>query len=399
MLDSFPSLLVATEFPPNASGGGPAVLRQMLRNWPVDRLFWWSCFPERDARFGQRVAAHRVATIPRGFYPSRKLPRTRSWILEQIWARWATRHLRQTLRAFRPEVVWVVPHNWAVPPLAAALPQAGVRFHTTVQDYVDTLTNTCRFGRPRVARMAALADLLYSKAATRDATSHPMAADLAARTGSHAVQILHAGLEPDEFDFLATKANGTGAELRIAHAGTIIVEQEFAQFVGALSRIRDRLFAPVYIELFGSHSYRSRTWFDPSWMREHGDLAAPALATALRQCTWGFSPMSLIDRDPRYNRFSFPTKFISYLAAGLPVIALGHPESSLMKMAQSYGLGVCLTQGDPDWLAQQLLAALSNRNPLTTFREEMLRCGRTEFDADRTRKVLYDCLRNRPPAS
>ncbi len=51
--------------------------------------------------------------------------------------------------------------------------------------------------------------------------------------------------------------------------------------------------------------------------------------------------MALDDDDPRYNRFSFPTKFINYLAAGLPVITLGHPESSVVRMASEYQVGLC----------------------------------------------------------
>ena len=48
-------------------------------------------------------------------------------------------------------------------------------------------------------------------------------------------------------------------------------------------------------------------------MREHGNFPEPELLTSLRACTWGFAPMALSDDDPRYDRFSFPTKFISYL--------------------------------------------------------------------------------------
>src|SRR5262245_34837604 len=57
----FPHLLVATEFSPNASGGGPAVVRQMLKHWPSEKISWWSCLPEKDKRFGQMVHTHKVA--------------------------------------------------------------------------------------------------------------------------------------------------------------------------------------------------------------------------------------------------------------------------------------------------------------------------------------------------
>src|SRR5262249_34884056 len=138
--------------------------------------------------------------------------------------------------------------------------------------------------------------------------------------------------------------------------------------------------------------YRSRSWFDPAWMTEHGNLAEADLHAKLRECSWGFSPMALTDDDPQYNRFSFPTKFISYLAAGLPVNALGHPESSLIRMAAAYPVGVCLTQTDPRRLAEQLVTALSNPNPWSTFKSGILRCSQAEYDAERMRGILYNCL-------
>lgn len=392
MLESFPSLLIATEFPPNASGGGPAVLRQMLRNWPVDRLFWWSCFPEQEARFGQRVAAHRVATITRRFYPNRKFTRVKSWLLDRCWVPSATRHFRKTLADFRPQAVWVVPHNWAIPPLVAVLPQAGTCFHLTLQDYPEMNSSIATFGRKRCRQWAQAVDKLYSAATTRDATSHPMIEDLKSRTGRDAAQMMHAGLEPEDFRFLDSGAGRPGSQIRIAYAGTIHAEPEFAFFVTALKDIASALPAPVRISLFGAHSYQSRPWFDPSWMQEHGNLPEEPLLEALRECTWGFSPMALSDDDPRYNRFSFPTKFITYLAAGLPVITLGHPQNSVVKMASTYPVGLCSTTTSRTELAQQLLTALSQPAPARIYAPGIRRCASAEFDAPQKRALLYQCL-------
>src|SRR5208283_1481314 len=197
---------------------------------------------------------------------------------------------------------------------------AGIGCHVTFQDYMDVPGTAARLGPGRCRRFASLAEQLYAGATTRDATSHPMVADLRARTGANAVQMLHAGLEAGDFQFLDSQPENPGGEIRIAYAGTILVEPEFAVFVKALAGIRNQLPQPATLEFFGDHSYRSREWFDPAWMRERGNLPGPQLSEALKRCAWGFSPMALTDDNPRYNRFSFPTKFISYLAAGLPII-------------------------------------------------------------------------------
>ena len=123
-------------------------------------------------------------------------------------------------------------------------------------------------------------------------------------------------------------------------------------------------------------------------MREHGNLPATQLSQALKECAWGFLPMELADDNPRYNRFSLPTKFASYLAAGLPVITLGHPESSAVKMASQYEVGFCSTTRDLETLSAQLPAVLSELDPKPKYRAEIQRCASAEFDAGRMRTLL-----------
>src|ERR1700730_4869883 len=110
MTENSPRLLVATEFPPNASGGGPAIVRQLLRNWPAEKLFWWSCFADDATQFGQAVKAHETAYIPKRLYPHRRYRGLKSWLLEQLWAPWSASHLRKTIHQLKPDVIWCIPH-------------------------------------------------------------------------------------------------------------------------------------------------------------------------------------------------------------------------------------------------------------------------------------------------
>ena len=118
-------------------------------------------------------------------------------------------------------------------------------------------------------------------------------------------------------------------------------------------------------------------------MEERGNLAEPELKRQLREFTYGFSPLSLSEGDPRYNRFSFPTKFITYLAAGLPVITLGHPSSSVIKMAAAYQVGPIITTSTSDQIAAILHRELTQPAPWDRHRGEMHLTGlegRTGYD-------------------
>ncbi len=392
VMTEFPRLLVATEFPPNGAGGGAAVVRQMLKDWPAEKLFWWSCLPDRDQLFGQKVAAHHVALIPHKLYPSRRWRALRSWLVEKIWVPRAARHLRQTLETVKPDVVWATPHALSIPPMMAVLPDAGTGFHVSMHDFMDDRGFGMRFGARHSRRMAVMANQLYARATTRDAICRAMVDDLHARTARDGF-ITRAGLEQENFDYLSREPEPGNGSIRIAYAGTIVAAYEFALVAKALGQIRRQLPRPITLELFGNHSYRSQGWFNSNWMQEHGNLPALDLSRALRKCDWGLSPMRLTDDDPRYNRFSLPTKFVSYLAAGLPVIVLGHPESTVVKMALQYPAGLCVTDGNLEKLSAQLLAALSGPNPKSKYRGEILRCALAEFDARRMRATLYENFR------
>lgn len=249
-----------------------------------------------------------------------------------------------------------------------------------------------KFGEPRSRQMAAMADRLYASANTRDAICQAMVDDLRARTGADG-SINRAGLDQEEFDFLAAGANRKQGPMRIAYAGTIVAEDTIAVFARALEVIREKLPRPVTLDFYGDHSYRSREWFKAEWMQEHGNLPSRELSNALRECDWGLAPMKLEDNDPRYNRFSLPTKFVSYLAAGLPVVAIGHAESTVMKMVSQYAVGMCATDGGVAKLAAGLLESLSEPEPRKKYRAEILRCALAEFDARRMRTTLYDSFR------
>ena len=198
------------------------------------------------------------------------------------------------------------------------------------------------------------------------------------------------GLEEDDFCFLEKTLPDLSRSpfLRIAYAGTIVVEEEFKAFIQILENLRYSLPSRLELCFWSAHSYRERPWFNPSWMKEFGHLPEPDLRTALRALDWGFIPMSTMDDDPRYNRFSFPTKFITYLAAGLPVLSLGHPECSLMRLTRPYQLGARF------FSKEEMGVKLTSdflQNPLMkrSTRPEIVRCARDWFDASRIRSQLW----------
>lgn len=392
-------LLVATDFNPCSPGGGPAVVRQMLQGFREagNEIHWWSCRADDSCGAGPRIDSMHRAAIPPRFMPAKVLPRVKAALLEQAWAPWAAKRLAQTIAAITPDCIWAIPHNWSILPLHHVFfSPAGksVRWHATIQDYPDIHGNVGCWGRGTAARMAWFQREIYRNSTSRDATSLPMLDDLEAATGCAGVQMLHEGLEPEDFAYLDRESeHHRVGHLRIAYAGTILAQREFALFVAALDRLRAKG-SPMTLEFWSAHSYAAEPWFERNWMQEHGHKNREQLVHDLRECDWGFIPMALTDDDPRYNRFSFPTKFITYLAAGLPIISMGHLASSVMTMARKYEVGMQLSSENPDELAAKMSAALGyGTSSSTRYRPSLMRCACDHFDATKTRAILWNCLR------
>jgi hypothetical protein len=219
-----------------------------------------------------------------------------------------------------------------------------------------------------------------------------MLEDLQRVTGRAGSQMLHLGLEPEDFAYLRAPVESDEKVIRVAYAGTIQVPDVFRSVVDVFGQINARGGPPrIVIDFFGSHSYSDQSWFRPDWMHEHGNKDEQGLRLALRECSIGFAPMVLQD-DDRYNRFSFPTKFISYLAAGLPVLAVGHPDSSVVRMAREYGTGFCWEHPDLDAMAEPFSAWLDSGNLKVRHAPNILSCARAHFDAARSRSILYECF-------
>jgi hypothetical protein len=199
-------------------------------------------------------------------------------------------------------------------------------------------------------------------------------------------------VEPEDFAYLEQKAPSGSDTIKIAYAGTIIAEETFVRFVQSLARIRKRLPKPVELHLFGSNIYRERSWFAREWMIEHGNLSPDKFKVALRACQWGFSPMELTDENPRYNRFSLPSKTVTCLAAGLAIISLGHKDSTIAHLARKHSFGIALEDTDLNTMDDRLSEGLAEQDVWSRYGENILRCARRDFDATAMRRQLHAAL-------
>ena len=391
MTRKHPKILVAAAFPPDVPGGSPWLFYQLLRDADPARISWWSTSGESPKHTRDRVGTYQEAGLPARLVPHKRFIGLKCFLLEKFWVPYAVRHLRRYIAGQKPDLLWIIGYGWSIPVLHGALRDLGIPYHMTVHDMANTDGQVAALGAARADKFQGMLEDLYAGSASRDVYTEEIADELERKTGRKSDLIIHCGAEPEEIKSIRTKTLPTPSNIiRIGYPGTIIAEETFARFLDALKIVSTRLPIAVEVNLFGTHSYRNRPWFDKTIIVEHGYLSDDELEMRYRSCDWGLAIMDLDDVNQRYNRFSFPCKFARALASALPVITIGHPESALIRYSSRYDLGAVMTSKDPWELAQLLGDAFLSPIDWNRRKEGIMRCVEEGFNADLNRRRLFE---------
>lgn len=390
--DNLPRILVIHDHRSDARATAD-LLRQLLLGYPPEKLAWWYCLKsELHARPDLPVGSHHHFRIPPRLVPSVRLTALKSALVDNFWVPLAARHLEKTLAVVKPELVLGLLYGWSVPVLARVRWPETSRRHFSLWDYPDTQGMVKILGPARVRRAVDMVYQLIRRADSFDAISHGALEEIRAHTGRTDGLLVHSGFEPGHLAALETPASHPSPAadaIRIAYVGTIISEAGFLGLLAALKEVRSRLAQPVSLEFFGGRNYRRRDWFEPDWMVEHGVFTDEGLVAALRRCSWGIVVMDPEGDDLRYSRFSFPNKIGTYLSAGVPILGYGHAQSSLAQIMRTYRLGQFSSELGRDVLGRFLKECLQITDSRAQYRDGILECARTEFDAAAMRERLW----------
>jgi hypothetical protein len=339
--------------------------------------------------------------MPLKMLPLRKLKSFKASVLEWLWMPLAARHLRRTVLAVKPDLIWVLLYGWPILVARNARltelrksnePNTNLRprLHVSLWDFPDHGDGRGVLGPARAQRMVEAIFQLVRQADSCDGISAAVVEEIRSQTGRRDTIRVHSGFEPHHLQSLETSTGPVPDDvIRLAYAGTIISEDSFLRVLSALDRARVSLTGPVVLEFFGARGYRNRPWFNSKWMIEHGVFSDRDLIESLRRCSWGIVVMDLEGTDLRYSRFSFPNKIGTYLSAGVPILGFGHQTSSLAKVMLDFRVGKFTSATEPAVLEKFLGQALQVAHPRAVFQEGILRCARTEFNATEIRARLW----------
>jgi len=329
--------------------------------------------------------------MPSKLMPGRKLTVLRSAILEWFWSPLAAQHLARTIASIKPDLVWVLMYSWPIMVARNARLPKGPRLHVTLLDFPDTVGWKKIWGVPRSRRFRDAVFQLVRRADSWDGITNAMLEEITSQTGKKDGVLVRPGFEPEDLRALETRSESApDGIIRLAYVGTIISERPFLELVAALEKLRPLLSRQLILEFYGERGYRNSPWFNSQWMIEHAMLSSDQeLVQSLQRCSWGILVMDPEGSDLCYSQFSFPGKTGPYLSAGVPLLAIGHPRSSLAELMQNHRVGVFTTASQRRTLEPFLSESLQLPHPRLAFRENILRCAHTELSAVEIRRRLW----------
>ena len=106
----------------------------------------------------------------------------------------------------------------------------------------------------------------------------------------------------------------------------------------------------------------------------HNEIDPSQIPSLLKQCQVG-----LIALDPRHTTHNIPGKFLTYLQAGLPVLARVNSDTDLLKVIENYNIGRSYTGSDIEELSAIAEELIDNQDQLLEISNRQLEISNTLY--------------------
>lgn len=235
----------------------------------------------------------------------------------------------------------------------------GARFVYHYQDlHPESLATVGAIRNARAVRLLrSMDDWSSRRAARRVVLSRDMGEALVARSGRAALDYhVINNFDPTEDAVQggeggAVRLPGTG--LRLLFAGNLGLFQGLEQLVRAMTRIGEQTrFSLVFV---GDGALKDKLKRDAGALLDRTiyflDRCSPNRAKAFMQA----ADYGVVSLSPNVIRYAYPSKVMSYLSAGLPLLAVVEDDSELAQLVREERIGVSCAPDDIEALSQMLV--------------------------------------------
>jgi len=375
-------ILLLTDCPPDAGGGGAVILRSLLGPKERAGVIWLTLSPPNHPM--ENVVVLQSGSAGRG---PRSVGRDTT-----IHAGKLSREVLKIAHERNAAAIWVVMHNAAVP-IAAKLVRAGrIPMHLTVHDdpaFANALRSKRYFALvPWIESRFAYA---MKRARSTDVICDAMDDRYRKRYGVRSV-VVHRALDAPVASGPSYDAERHG--LRIGVLGSTYSYEPLPLLARAVELAANRLNLPARLRIMGkSYGERLRDEFagrvevDVTGHVSEAD-AIPMLAECFAlDLNYPFGR-----RDAVLRQTSFPTKLSTYIQAGRPLLLHVPPDSSVMPLVDETGYAVPWADLDPQAGADVIVAMWNDPKSHRCRADDASRIKAKYYDPTVNRFRLYEAL-------
>lgn len=173
------------------------------------------------------------------------------------------------------------------------------------------------------------------------------------RTTGRRLEVLHNWLAtaPSRSCAVSVAQIGLGGRWIFVYAGNMGVAQGLDAILQLAERFRDRTDIGFLFVGRGAEAPRLKERARLMGLENivfHDEIDPDEIPALYAQCHVG-----LVSLDPRHRTHNIPGKFLSYLQAGLPVLAAVNPGNDIVSLIQAEKVGRVCTSGEAEILASQ----------------------------------------------
>ena len=380
-------LLLLTDWPPDAGGGGAVIFRSLLGPDERSRIVWASLrAPTTEPGPGERVVTLQSGTAGR--------PGGRSMLLDS--ARYAgplADEVAELARSVNARGLWVVMHGAAVHVAARLARRRALPMHLTVHD--DPLYGVVLLSRrylPLIPLVVRDFGRTLRAADSLDVIGEGMADRYRRRFGVDSVIIHRARPEP----VVPAPPYDRSAGLRVGVLGSTYGYGQLPALGRAIVAASQRLGVPARLLVcgVGDHGQRlARELNGALEVEATGHVSEAEGIERLRSCCALYQNYPFGRRTAVFRQTSFPTKLSTYLSVGRPLL-IQAPADSTTAPLEPLEPDLVRRWGDSDPAqGADLLVRLWESMPdpdAAAAAAERLR--RRYFDPERNRRALFQVL-------
>jgi len=192
---------------------------------------------------------------------------------------------------------------------------------------------------------------------------------------------------------LKLPSRSSSQQKRFVYAGNMGKAQNADVFLDLAERISDRAEAYFYFVGRGSEVDRLRKAAADRNIRNvqfHDEIAPDEIAGLLAQCDCG-----IVSLDPRLKTHNIPGKFLTYMQAGIPVLARINAGNDLVDLIRTHEVGTVASSAQLDDLEEAMSEVIDLQNSGVDFKAKCQKLAAQLFTVEVAARQIVSGLAGR----